>query len=174
MRRVTLSLDDELADEFDRWAERQLYATRSEAFRDLLRGRLETEFLAQGGQQECAATVSFVYDHHERQLASRLTNAQHAHHDICLSTLHVHLDHDNCLETTVLRGPMDTVLAFAQSLIAESGVRHGKVMLVPLPKQGPSHVNPLTTKKNPVLGKSPVIHGELKPVQKGNRPGKKP
>ena len=139
MRRVTLSLDDELAEQFDQWAERHQYGTRSEAFRDLLRGRLEAEELAQGGDRECAAAVSFVYDHHERQLASRLTEAQHAHHDICLSTLHVHLDHDNCLETTVLRGPMDAVMQFAESLIAERGVRLGKILVVPLAAHGHSH-----------------------------------
>ena len=139
MRRVTLSLDDDLADAFDHWAERHQYGTRSEAFRDLLRGRLEAEELAKGGDHECAAAVSFVYDHHERQLASRLADAQHAHHDICLSTLHVHLDHDNCLETTVLRGPMDTVMQFAESLIAERGVRLGKILVVPLTDHGHAH-----------------------------------
>ena len=139
MRRVTLSLDDELADQFDQWAARHQYGTRSEAFRDLLRGRLESEELQKGGSQECAAAVSFVYDHHERQLASRLAEAQHAHHDICLSTLHVHLDHDSCLETTVLRGPMDTVMQFAETLIAERGVRLGKILVVPLAAHGHSH-----------------------------------
>lgn len=170
MRRVTLSLDDALADQFDHWAERQQYATRSEAFRDLLRGRLEAETLERGGEQDCAATVSFVYDHHERQLASRLTSAQHDHHDICLSTLHVHLDHDNCLETTVLRGPMDTVLAFAQALIAERGVRHGKVMLVPLPQQGHRHAPPLAPPKKSKPGKALVIHGKPKLIGKRLKP----
>lgn len=170
MRRVTLSLDNRLADEFDKWAERHQYATRSEAFRDLLRGRLETETIDQGGQQECAATVSFVYDHHERQLASRLTQIQHAHHDICLSTLHVHLDHDNCLETTVLRGPMDTVLSFAQAMIAESGVRHGKIMLVPLPAQGHSHARPLVTKSKAAPDQVLSITGRPKLIRKDARP----
>lgn len=139
MRRVTLSLDDDLADQFDQWAERQQYSTRSEAFRDLLRGRLDTEVLEKGGNHDCAAAVSFVYDHHERHLASRLADEQHAHHDICLSTLHVHLDHDSCLETTVLRGPMDQVMQFAQSLIAERGVRHGKILVVPMAEHGHTH-----------------------------------
>jgi len=138
MRRITLSLDDDLADAFDQWASHHQYATRSEAFRDLLRGRLEDEQLARGGSHDCAVAVSFVYDHHERQLASRLADAQHAHHDICLSTLHVHLDHDNCLETTVLRGPMDAVMRFAESLIAERGVRLGKILAVSLGGEGPA------------------------------------
>jgi CopG family nickel-responsive transcriptional regulator len=78
------------------------------------------------------ATVSYVYNHHERQLASRLASSQHAHHGLSLSTLHVHLDHDNCLETVVLRGPQAEVRAFAESLIAERGVRHGKIHIVPV------------------------------------------
>jgi CopG family nickel-responsive transcriptional regulator len=138
MRRITLSLDDTLADQFDDWADRHQYQNRSEAFRDLLRARLETEQLAQGGDGDCAAAVSFVYDHHERQLSSRLAETQHAHHGICLSTLHVHLDHDSCLEITVLRGPMQQLQAFAQALIAERGVRHGKVQIVPLGLAAPA------------------------------------
>lgn len=147
MRRVTLSLDDELAEQFDQWAERHQYGTRSEAFRDLLRNRLEAEELAKGGSQDCAVAVSFVYDHHERQLASRLAEAQHAHHDICLSTMHVHLDHDSCLETTVLRGPMDTVMRFAEELIAERGVRLGKILVVPMAEHGHAHPHIYTALK---------------------------
>ncbi len=139
MRRVTLSLDDKLAEQFDQWAEQHHYGTRSEAFRDLLRGRLETEAVSKGGNQQCAVTVSFVYDHHERQLASRLADLQHAHHDICVSTMHVHLDHDSCLETTILRGPMDIVTRFAEQLIAERGVRQGKFLVVPMTAHGHDH-----------------------------------
>ena len=151
MRRVTLSLDDDLADQFDQWAERHQYGTRSEAFRDLLRAQLETETLAKGGTQDCAAAVSFVYDHHERQLASRLAEAQHAHHDICLSTMHVHLDHDSCLETTVLRGPMDAVVRFAEELIAERGVRLGKILVVPMTEHGHSHPHTHRAVKAPFI-----------------------
>jgi len=132
MRRITLSLDDPLADQFDAWAARHGYENRSEAFRDLLRGRLESERIDDGKASHCVATVSYVYNHHERQLASRLAESQHDHHGLSLATLHVHLDHDNCLETMALKGPLQKVKAFAESLIAERGVRHGHVHLIPV------------------------------------------
>ena len=132
MRRITLSLDETLADQFDAWADRHGYENRSEAFRDLLRGRLENERIDDGKASHCVATVSYVYNHHERQLASRLAENQHDHHGLSMATMHVHLDHDNCLETMALRGPLPQVKAFAESLIAERGVRHGHLHLVPV------------------------------------------
>lgn len=132
MRRITLSLDETLAEQFDAWAERHGYENRSEAFRDLLRGRLESERIDAGQASHCVATVSYVYNHHERRLASRLAGHQHDHHGLSLATLHVHLDHDHCLETMALRGPLKQVQAFGESLIAERGVRHGHLHLVPV------------------------------------------
>jgi CopG family nickel-responsive transcriptional regulator len=132
MRRVTLSLADALADDFDAWADKHGYATRSEAFRDLLRGRLEQERIDAGNVTHCVATVSYVYDHDERQLARRLAEQQHGHHGLTLSTLKIHLDHTSCLEVVALRGKIAEVRAFAESLIAERGVRHGHLHLVPV------------------------------------------
>lgn len=132
MRRITLSLDDHLADEFDSWAERHGYEHRSEAFRDLLRGRLERERIQSGKAGHCVATVSYVYNHHERQLASRLAESQHAHHSLSVATMHVHLDHDTCLEVMALKGPLAQVREFGEALIAERGVRHGQLHVVPV------------------------------------------
>jgi CopG family nickel-responsive transcriptional regulator len=133
MRRISLSLHETLADEFDQWAERHEYENRSEAFRDLLRGRLEQEQLQAGPDEGyCVATVTYVYNHHERKLASRLAESQHEHHGISLSTLHVHLDHENCLETMLLRGPLAKIRPFAESVIAQRGVRNGNIHIVPV------------------------------------------
>jgi len=132
MRRMTLSLDEHLADQFDTWAERHGYENRSEAFRDLLRGRLESERIETGKATHCVATVTYVYNHHERQLASRLAENQHDHHGLSMATMHVHLDHDNCLETMALKGPLNKVKDFGESLIAERGVRHGHLHIVPV------------------------------------------
>jgi CopG family nickel-responsive transcriptional regulator len=68
----------------------------------------------------------------ERQLASRLTSMQHDHHELTVSTMHAHLDHDNCIEMVILRGPTEAVLEFAQAVIAQSGVRHGKFYPIPI------------------------------------------
>ena len=133
MRRITISVDEALAQQFDDLIERHGYENRSEAFRDLLRERIETErkgtpYKALHG----VATVSYIYDFNERDLAVRLAALQHGHHDLCVSTTHVVLDHSNCLETVILRGRLREVEAFANLLIAQNGVRHGQLHLVPL------------------------------------------
>ena len=73
-----------------------------------------------------------MFDHHVRELPKRLTDAQHAHHDLHVATMHVHLDHDSCLEVAVLRGEADAVRAFAGAVIAERGVTYGQVNFVPV------------------------------------------
>jgi CopG family nickel-responsive transcriptional regulator len=132
VRRITISVEDALADAFDGLVERKGYLNRSEAFRDLLRRALGEEDLVGPKAQWCVATVSYLYDHHERQLSNRLTQLQHDHHDVAVATQHVHLDHDNCLETVVLKGRIDAVRACADSIISQTGVRHGNVHLVPV------------------------------------------
>ncbi len=132
MHRLTISLDESLAEAFDQFAEAHGYQNRSEAVRDLIRDRLEQERLQGPQSQHCIASVSYIYNHHERELASRLVSLQHAHHDLSMSTMHVHLDHEECMETVVLRGHVEAVSSFADALIAERGVRHGKVNLIPV------------------------------------------
>lgn len=138
MRRITISVDDSLAQQFEELIERHGYENRSEAFRDLVRGRIEEERKTTYQARYCIASLSYVYNHHERELASRLAAIQHGHHDICVSSMHVHLDHDNCLETVVLRGLYKQVTAFADSIIAQSGVRHGNINVVPVDVATPS------------------------------------
>ncbi|MBK7661415.1 MAG: nickel-responsive transcriptional regulator NikR [Betaproteobacteria bacterium] len=140
MERITISLDESLAHEFDLLIARRGYATRSEAVRDLLRRELEGE-RASAGSGHCVANLSYVYNHHERDLGERLTGAQHDHHDLCVATMHAHLDHEACLESVILRGPLADVRAFAEGIIAERGVRHGSLNVVSVDVSGgsPSH-----------------------------------
>jgi CopG family transcriptional regulator, nickel-responsive regulator len=138
MRRITISVNDELADEFDRLLVQRGYQNRSEAFRDLVRGALEADRLSSDTATHCVACLSYIYNHHERDLAARVTAAHHAHHDVSVATMHVHLDHDHCLEAAILRGPTAEVKRFSQALIAERGVRHGQINLVPV-EVGHSH-----------------------------------
>lgn len=130
MERVTISLDDGLLDEFDSFIRRKGYENRSEAIRDLLRQRLEADREETGDANHAIGCLSYVYNHHQRELARRLTETQHSHHDLMLSTLHVHLDHENCLEVVLLQGETPAVRQFAESTIAETGVRHGHLHLV--------------------------------------------
>lgn len=71
----------------------------------------------------------------------RLTNAYHEHHELSLASLHVHLDHDTCLEVTVLKGKTDDVQQFGENVIAERGVRHGKIVRMPVDMPGQSAQN---------------------------------
>jgi CopG family nickel-responsive transcriptional regulator len=150
MKRITISVDDELALQFEAWVKREGYENRSEAFRDLVRHKLDATSIAKGKARHCVATVSYVYNHHERHLAGRLMDAQHNHHDLTLSAMHAHLDHDDCIETLILRGPTEKVTAFARTIIAEKGVRHGLMNVIPVRvhKRGAhthhQHVRPLT------------------------------
>ena len=132
MQRLTISIDDELAESFERWAERKGYDNRSEAFRDLLRRELGDEQIQSDPRSPCVATLTYLYDHHERTLSLRLMDMQHDHHDLTVSSMHAHLDHDLCVETVILKGPAGAVRDFANAVLAERGVRQGQLHLVPL------------------------------------------
>jgi CopG family transcriptional regulator, nickel-responsive regulator len=132
MRRLTVSIEDDLVQKFDAFAQSRGYENRSEAFRDLLRNAMGEDKIEAGAAKYCVASLSYVYNHHERRLASRLTELQHASHDVALATMHAHLDHDSCIESVILQGLTTTVVRFAESIIAEKGVRHGKINLVPV------------------------------------------
>jgi CopG family nickel-responsive transcriptional regulator len=139
MERFTISLDENLAHEFDELIRKKGYQNRSEAVRDMLRDLLRSDRLERQEAPYCVAALSYVYNHHARDLAERLTNLQHQHHDLVLSTMHVHLDHDDCLETLMLRGATAQVSAFAHALMAEPQVRHGLLNLVPVDLEEEDH-----------------------------------
>lgn len=132
MERLTISLNDQLAEQFDTVIHKRGYFNRSEAMRDMIRDLLDTVRSEEHAEGHCIATLSYIYSHHESVLASALTAAQHDHHDLTLSTMHVHMDHDNCLEVTVLSGAIKNVKKFADRIIATRGVRHGKLHLLPV------------------------------------------
>lgn len=130
MQRMTMSLDEVLAEEFDELVKARGYQNRSEAVRDLMRQAVEGRRLEKNKSKHCVANLSYIFNHHERALAERLTEAQHAHHDLVVASMHVHLDHENCLESVMLKGPTKTVRAFADQVRVERGVRYGNLNLV--------------------------------------------
>jgi len=158
MERFTISLDDKLALAFDQWIGQRGYANRSEAVRDLLRAELERGRQAAHQSKHCIATLSYVFNHHERDLAERITRLQHQHHELTVSTMHAHLDHDHCLETVILKGPTAAVQQFADAVCAERGVHHGKVNLISVDQHQPHrHAS--------VPGARPAaVHLHLKPA----------
>jgi CopG family nickel-responsive transcriptional regulator len=130
MDRFTISLPEELAAEFDDLIAGRGYDNRSEAVRDILRAHLDRMREARELDGHCVANLSYVYNHHERELAERLLELSHAHHDLAVSTTHAHLDHEHCIESVILKGPVQAVRKFANSVVAERGVRHGQLNLV--------------------------------------------
>ena len=130
MQRITISIDDELSRGFDALAQARGYTSRSEAIRDLVRRALDDQRVEAGGDAPCIANLSYVFDHHMRDLSQRLTEIEHDHHGLVVSTTHVHLDHDTCLESAIVRGPIDAVRALANQVQAERGVRFGALNLI--------------------------------------------
>ena len=139
MDRFTISLDENLATAFDDLIKERGYATRSEAVRDILRTHLQHSREQRDAKGACVANLSYVYNHHERELAERLTSIQHAHHELTVSTMHAHLDHDQCIETVMLKGPVKRVREYAEEIIAERGVRHGQVTFIPVEIENEEH-----------------------------------
>ena len=141
MQRVTVTLDEELVRELDRIVDERGYQNRSEAVRDLARAGMRQSHQDAGdaSEEECVGALVYVYDHHARRLSQRLTDAYHSHHDLALSSLHVHLDHESCLEVTVLRGRQADVRHLADHVIAERGVRHGRLVTIPVTLEEKSH-----------------------------------
>jgi CopG family nickel-responsive transcriptional regulator len=131
MQRITITIEDDLLAEIDAAAKARGYQNRSEIIRDLARAGLQqgAEDAAPSGQ--CVAALVYVYDHNARQLSKRLADTFHDHHEMSLATMHSHLDNDSCMEVTILRGKTGKVQHFAEHVIAERGVRHGRLVLVP-------------------------------------------
>ena len=103
--------------------EQRGYSNRSEAVRDILRAHLDRLREESDARAHCVANLSYVYNHHERDLAERLTRLQHEHHDLTISTMHAHLDHDHCIESVMLKGRAQRdVRRFADAMSAERGV----------------------------------------------------
>ena len=128
LSRIGVAIDSNLLKKFDRLIKQRGYTNRSEAFRDLIRDEL-VEKTWESPESPVVGTVTLVYDHHVRMLNEKLTGIQHDHHRSILSTLHVHLDHDNCLEVLVVRGKSADVKRIADVLISTKGVKHGRLTI---------------------------------------------
>ena len=128
LSRIGVAIDSDLLRKFDHLIARRGYTNRSEAFRDLIRDEL-VEKAWERPDSPVVGTVTLVYDHHVRLLNEKLTGMQHDFFHNILSTLHVHLDHDNCLEVLVVRGKAVAVKKIAEALISTKGVKHGRLTI---------------------------------------------
>ena len=121
--RFGISIDKNLLDKFDRLIREKKYTNRSEAFRDLIREELVKKEWTEG--KEVAGAITFIYDHHQRDLLSKIVDIQHHFQEIIISTQHIHLDHENCLEIVAVKGNSREVQKLADTLKSVKGVRHG-------------------------------------------------
>lgn len=126
--RFSVSVEEELLEQFDRFCKEEHFATRSEAVRQLIREKL-TRRAWESDTREVAGTLTLVYDHHRPQLRDRLMELQHDNTDLVVSTLHAHLSHDVCLEVIVLRGPASRLQKIASQLRGMKGIFKGELVM---------------------------------------------
>lgn len=126
--RFSVSLEDDLLEQFDKYCQQNQLATRSEAVRQLIREKL-TRHAWETGSAEAAGTLTLVYDHHRPQLHDRLTEVQHDNTDLVVSTLHAHLTHELCLEVIILKGPADRLQSIASRLGGLKGIYKAELVM---------------------------------------------
>ncbi len=141
MQRITITLDDDLMEDLDALIAGRGYPSRSEAIRDLARSGIRQALLEDGAAESCIAVLSFVFEHGTRALAQRLLSRFHDNHDIAISSTHVPLDHDSGLDVMILRGPTKGVRALAEAIETERGVRHARLVIVPVLFRTEEHVH---------------------------------
>ncbi len=125
--RFGVSLDEKLLGKFDPFIARLGYRSRSEAIRDLIRERLVAEEW-QDDSGPAMGVLSLVYSHEVRDLSKKLTDIQHHHLGVILSTTHIHMDEHNCLEVVILKGAASEIQEVAGQLLSAKGVKHGKLI----------------------------------------------
>ena len=138
LSRIGVALDSDLLEWFDHFIARLGYTNRSEAFRDLIRDRLVAERTATPNAI-VVGTVTLIYNHHAHGVSEKLTELQHAHHDLVVSTSHAHLDHESCLEVLIVHGKSAQVEEFAGRLIGLKGVEHGRLVMTVAQPATPAH-----------------------------------
>lgn len=126
-KRFGVSIEPELLDKLDRFVQDRQFPNRSQAIRFLIhKNTIEQKW---ENNQLVAGTVVLVYDHHRRDLQKKSTEIQHGYHDCILSVMHVHLDHDNCIETIVVKGKAHQLVDLSNKLIGLKGVKHGELVI---------------------------------------------
>ncbi len=120
--RFSVSLEETLLAKFDKEIKKENYPTRSKAIKDLIRERLVKKEWVKG--KTIMGAIILVYDHHKRELANKLTDIQHDFHDAVISSQHVHLDHDNCLEVVIVKGSSKEIEGLALRLKTTKGIKY--------------------------------------------------
>jgi CopG family nickel-responsive transcriptional regulator len=127
VKRFGVSLEEDILKSLDDLVQKNKFPNRSQAIRNLIKGTLVSEKVDKN--KIVAGAIVIVYDHHRRELNSKLMNVQHDYHDLILSTQHVHLAHDLCLETIAVKGKAQLLLILADKIIGTKGIKHGKLVM---------------------------------------------
>ena len=138
--RFSVSLEADLLEQFDRFCEAGQFATRSEAIRQLFREKL-TSVAWEAAAAEVAASLTLIYDHHRAKLTDKMISIQHAHADLVVSTMHVHLTHDLCMELIALRGPAHALQHLAGELSGLKGIHQAQLVVVKAEATAHSHAH---------------------------------
>ncbi|MFH2037074.1 MAG: nickel-responsive transcriptional regulator NikR [Candidatus Zixiibacteriota bacterium] len=128
LHRFGVSMSKDLLDRLDNLVKARGFANRSQAIAEMVRNEL-VEHRGKKTNKKIAGTITIVYDHHKRNIQSLLTSIQHNHGEHIVATLHVHLDHHNCMEVLAVCGCADSIRKLADRLIAAKGVKHGKLTM---------------------------------------------
>jgi CopG family nickel-responsive transcriptional regulator len=135
--RFSVSIEPKLLEHFDAMSKKRGYKNRSLAIADVMRAQL-VDYRQQFGTEEIVGTITLVYDHHKPHLQATLTDIQHDHHDVILSTVHVHLDHHHCMEVLMVRGNAARIRKIADKLLTAKGVNHGKLTVTSTGRELPA------------------------------------
>jgi len=141
MQRITITIDNDLIADVDHLIRRRGCQNRSEAIRDLVRAGISHTTPPSAGASHCVASLLYVYEQGTRDMPKRLQNAFRDHHHLSIATMRVALDHESCMEVSVLKGKTAEVESFAGHVIAERGVRHGQVAIIPAEIENERHAH---------------------------------
>jgi len=126
--RFGVSIEPDLLEKFDRMMKKKRYTNRSEAIRDIIREHLIIEHV-KNPSAEVIGTLTMIYDHHTGPLVDRLLEIQHDHYQEILTTTHIHIDHNTCLEVLVLKGKAQNIQKLADTIKALKGIKHGELVI---------------------------------------------
>lgn len=135
--RFGVSIPKELLKAFDEYIERKHYANRSEAIRDLIRQKLVEEEWRES-KEPVAGVIAYLYDHHQRELSNKLLDLQHDYYDKIITTQHIHVDHEKCLEVILVKGRAQEIRELADKIQGLKGVLHLSLALTTFGKKIPA------------------------------------